>query len=519
MNKLINQPISKSFLLECDHNIPRLAIIESLLNTFHEHEITYCHWKSNEHLEASLTGDTDLDILFDSNQNVKLMMLLVQLGFKNFKSVKQKQYKDIEDFIGLDLATGKVVHLHAHFRLTMGEVYLKGYQLDFEERILSNRVLDESLGIYCIDPNFELILLYFREALKLRHRDWLMMFFKNKVYNSGNTLREYKWLKQKSNEAQVEAILKTIFKDHQPIFNLLLSGFNRKILFKLSILIKKEFRGNKLYAPLTAMLLRWYREVAVIVSKKLSQLVVWPIVSKRVNPRGGITIAVIGADGSGKSTVIANLQDTFEQKLDVYKIYFGRGNGKMSWGRTMLYQTKKLLLPHRKNTPATAGKQPQGNTQQRGLLAGLYRCIEALLVAYEKHRNLKYMHKAKEKGMLVICDRYPQNQIMGYNDGPLLHYWATSHNPIFKAVAKLEAKVYAFAGNHPPDIVFKLVADAKVVEARKPGETPLPLLTAKIAGVKQLTFAKPCKVVTVDAAQPLQQVLFTTKKEIWNLCP
>jgi hypothetical protein len=28
------------------------------------------------------------------------------------------------------------------------------------------------------------------------------------------------------------------------------------------------------------------------------------------------------------------------------------------------------------------------------------------------------MQQAKEKGMLVICDRYPQNQVIGYNDGP-----------------------------------------------------------------------------------------------------
>ena len=34
------------------------------------------HWKSNEHLGASMTGDTDLDILFDNNNKEKLIEIL-----------------------------------------------------------------------------------------------------------------------------------------------------------------------------------------------------------------------------------------------------------------------------------------------------------------------------------------------------------------------------------------------------------------------------------------------------------
>ena len=83
-------------------------------------------------------------------------------------------------------------------------------------------------------------------------------------------------------------------------------------------------------------------------------------------------------------------------------------------------------------------------------------------------------------------------------------------------ISKIESDIYAQADNTPPDVIFKLIAEAKVVEARKPGETLLATLEAKISGFKSLQFKEGCKVITVDATQPLAQVLSTVKKEIWQ---
>jgi hypothetical protein len=47
-----------------DKTVATLIVIDNLLRDFHEHEILYCHWKSNEHLQASMLADTDLDVLF-----------------------------------------------------------------------------------------------------------------------------------------------------------------------------------------------------------------------------------------------------------------------------------------------------------------------------------------------------------------------------------------------------------------------------------------------------------------------
>ena len=41
-----------------------LPLVEETLDILKKSRIEYCHFKSNEHLEAALSGDTDLDILF-----------------------------------------------------------------------------------------------------------------------------------------------------------------------------------------------------------------------------------------------------------------------------------------------------------------------------------------------------------------------------------------------------------------------------------------------------------------------
>ncbi|GEO08176.1 hypothetical protein [Segetibacter aerophilus] len=514
MNQTVNTLNSTTIISSSNLLVHKVPLIHTLITAFHSYEISYCHWKSNEHLDASMKADTDLDILFDEKQKDELEVLLMELGFKKFVSIRQKQYKDIEDFIGLDLHSGKVVHLHLHYKLTLGEPYLKSYQLDLHKKILESRVWDDEFGIYRSDPNTELILLYIREALKMRNRDMVKMYLKNKIYYSENLIREYNWLKRRCSSEDIKTILKGMFTNYLPVFFIVFGNFNRIETLKLSVIIKKEFRKNRQFLPLGALARRWYREICVKSYKKTSKFLNRPIMSHRINPRGGLIVGVVGADGSGKSTVTANLYNTFEKKLDVYKIYFGRGVGRVSLPRKILLGFKKFFVQNPSKKQLEKSAQSVADPR-KGFIANVYKCLEALLVANEKRRNIALMQAARKKGMLVICDRFPQNQVMAYNDGPLLHHLSTSRNIILRAIAKKEASIYALAEANPPDLLFKLIANAEVVEARKPGEHSLETLEKKIAGFKNMEISGKCKVVSIDAARPLEEVLFIAKKEIW----
>lgn len=508
--------MSVSELSVVDRPKKTLYIITQLLDEFQMQGIRYCHWKGNDHIGDSLVGDSDLDILFDEKQKNQLELLLHGLGFKEFNAAWQKRYKDVSDFIGLDIPSGRIIHLHAYFKLTVGKLFLKPYQLNLEERVLNSRIYNEKFAIYCSDPAMELLLLYFSEALSLRHRDIARIYLFNRIQYKGKTLQKYLWLKQKTTDIQIEGILKDFFINYRPISELVSGEFNRMQMKKLAVLLRKEFQHHHLYSSSSAFLLRWYREFTVKALKKISNLLYLPLISQRINPRGGLVIAVIGADGSGKSTITANLQETFRQKLDVYPIYFGRGDGKMSWIRKLLKSAKEVLAPSRSRGKAEKRGVKALSIEKTSFVADVYRCMQALLVAYEKYRNLRLMQEARAKGMLVICDRFPQNQLKGYNDGPLLHGFSTSANPFFRASSKIESRVYTRAEQAPPDVVFKLIADAEVVEARKPGESTREVLERKIEGIKTLSFAAPCEPIRVDAAQPLKQVLTKIKEELWK---
>jgi thymidylate kinase len=266
---------------------------------------------------------------------------------------------------------------------------------------------------------------------------------------------------------------------------------------------------------LKATILRWYREVAVKVNSKLSKVLSRPVVTQRVHPRRGLIVAVIGADGSGKSTVIGNLQATFQKKIDVYNVYMGRGkSGDISWQRKILKGFKK---EYSKIHPGE-NRLVDGDVfmdDRRSLKFKLFKCVEALAVARERRKKLKMMQTAKSKGMLVICDRFPQNQLMGYNDGPALNYLLHSKNVFIRWCARREARTYKLTEDNPPDILFKLVADADVIAARKPSKASLKALNLKIEGIMGLKVSRDCAVVTIDANQPLNEVLILIKRDLW----
>ena len=42
-----------------------MSLVTEVLRRLDDRGVAYCHWKSNDHLAAALSADTDLDILVD----------------------------------------------------------------------------------------------------------------------------------------------------------------------------------------------------------------------------------------------------------------------------------------------------------------------------------------------------------------------------------------------------------------------------------------------------------------------
>jgi thymidylate kinase len=194
-----------------------------------------------------------------------------------------------------------------------------------------------------------------------------------------------------------------------------------------------------------------------------------------MNPRGGLLIALVGADGSGKSSLAKRVVTWLRWKLDARVIYFGSGDGPSSFLRLPFRQVLRLVIAARSDT-----RRPVAPLRDR--VPTPVRALWALVLALEKRRRLMQVWRARNRGLVVVCDRYPQNQIMGFADGPLLDRWQYARSPWLRMLARWEATPYAWAQAHAPDLVLKLRVTPGVAVRRKPEMRPRRSLPARARG-------------------------------------
>src|SRR5687768_18365182 len=101
-------------------NFPVLPLVQELCNVLRTENIDYCHWKSNNMLERSASGDNDLDLLISRSDGSRFTEILFRLGFKQVQAPVDKQMPGVLDYYGYDEQTEKWVHVHAHYHLIMG---------------------------------------------------------------------------------------------------------------------------------------------------------------------------------------------------------------------------------------------------------------------------------------------------------------------------------------------------------------------------------------------------------------
>lgn len=489
-----------------------LKSIENMLQAFEDNNIKYCHWKSNEHLEEALTGNTDLDILFLPEQRRKLDIILNECGLKRFRAMPLMQYNAIEDFIGFDRETAKIWHLHLHYQMTLGEKHLKGYTITpWTNYILDRRVWDEK-GIFRSSCEVELVLLVVRIALKRRLRDL-----------GGNIgkddLIEYNWLIERIDDKILNLVAKEMTDEEtaKMIISLCTGNLKKKSQFsRLQKMLKKSFRPFTGYSKLDSRRMRIRREIFWLfggIKRRLGMNSTKA--NRRISPSGGCVVALLGCDGAGKSTTLVYIKNEFKKKLDVFTIYFGSGDGECS----LLRKPMKVIASKvgGKGLGYLVDKEYSNKGKKKvSFKAKVYssaKIIWAVTLAYEKKKKLKQMTKSRNEGMLVLTDRYPQIEISGYSDGPLLSKYSNC-NGILKKISDWEYKIYKSAYINPPDLVIKLMVPTEVAIHRKPEMTLEEIENKKVA-VMTMNISKHS--VVIDTCKDKVESFSEVMEEIWKI--
>ena len=136
-----------------------------------------------------------------------------------------------------------------------------------------------------------------------------------------------------------------------------------------------------------------------------------PVAKKSHPPLTGV-VAVIGCDGTGKSTLTADLLARLRTVGPIQRRYLGLVSGEMG------DKIKKLPLigPRLEHYLARKARRAQDPRQK---LPGVGTAVVMYLLSLWRVRQFRRLLALSRRGVMVITDRYPQAEIPGFHyDGP-----------------------------------------------------------------------------------------------------
>ena len=454
--------------------------------------LRYAQFKSVGRLDRSFAGETDFDLLVHPSDAERMIALAEAHGFRQRLTNDPRASPEIVDLIAYDADQDAIHHLSVHRRLVFGERGLKNHCFDNVETILAQCEPHETWPVRIVPPPFELLLLCLRVALKTRpSRRWI-----RSLVSQGPGA----WLPELSMAGELDELIARVDPGELRRWTAdLVPGLGPSIAWFVS-----AYRDGRL-GP--SSMLRFRRQVR----RGLRQHQILPSLAARLRrirfrsarssrpirslATSGRIIAVVGADGAGKSTVVRDLHEWLSYKLSSVSLYLGI---------------------------------PKGHPIPRGLrrLASLFarlrlrRLAEAALEwrhvahAYLRHRLVRRAAAVREQGIIVLTDRYPLRAFWSMTepmDGPRLSQASPRRRRERSLYERLPAQ---------PDLVVALAVDLETAAQRKPFTSPTQQqqVASKIDAVRRLA-EQGCEqpVVVLHPHGPYNDVLREAKRAVWAL--
>ena len=496
--------------------IPALA---ALLDELAAEGIRFCLWKSNLHLAEALAGLTDLDLLVQRDQVHRFREIVLRHGAKPIVPPPGGRYPGLEHFLGLDAPTGRQFHLHVHDRLVLGQRYVKNHHLPLESAFLDSvRVLE---GVPVPRPELELAVLAVRALLKYRARDVVKDALGIRSPGIPSEMQaEIRWLIEQTTVAQVRATLRETGE-------IVPAGIVCDLLETVERDPRSGYTLFRLRGRLTRAMRRWERRGRLRARVKYLRFL-WlrrrrfrlrPFDPRMTPANGGRTIALVGADGSGKSTLVEALVGRLGWKLQVRSYYMGsKAPSRVS--QWLYVAFRALRRGHRSASGriGTAVARPIAAARD-GMLA-----LHYLSIGRDRARRYREAEEDARAGRVVIFDRYPLETLSNeplYRllDGPqIADALGDSIGPITSLLARREERIYRRF--RLPDSMVVLQVSPEVSVLRKPDHLPDMLAAKSRATLDVATLAEAngeVDVIRIDADRPLDEVLLDLEARLWDV--
>lgn len=438
--------------------------------------IGICSWKSNSHLSAGLLGDTDIDLLVAPDDEDALKQLLSSHGWLQVGPPPGGRHDGMTHYLGKD-GEGKLFHLHVHDRLVLGQRYAKNYVLPLTSVFLDSSKVEE--GVPRPDPSIELVVLACRALLKYRVRDAIkdVLGIKSPGVPLA-TIEEINWCLDQVDDDRLDEGLRLSERTVPP-------GLIRSFLDIIQSDPRSGLRLWMLKDRLERSLAPYRRRSRMAAAGIYARALLKSRTGLQGDPRlrlkgYGIAMAMVGADGSGKTTISSELASWLGGRLAVSRYYMG--SKQPSRTTTASYIAFRILRRCHREASFL------GDSVARRFLARIRDVLLAghhLSVARDRLRRLKRARKDLNRGYVVIMDRYPlealgSNQRIRMLDGPSIDPEAIG---LVGKLAQHESVLYQ--DFELPEAIMLLEVDPHVAIERKP-DHDFDSLMEKTRGVSEL---------------------------------
>ncbi|HSJ45317.1 MAG TPA: hypothetical protein VK923_11605 [Euzebyales bacterium] len=484
-----------------------LPKIHELIERVNDAGIRYCHWKSNWNLPRTLEGETDLDLLIHRRDAHRFRDVLRDLGFAPAVEAGSQVLPAVEHYHALDEATDRIAHVHAYYRVISGESLAKNYHFPVEEMLLTNtrqegRVVVPSAGA-------ELIVFVLRMLVKHTTPIELGLF----VRGWESFRREVDWLMTPGARDEALSLLPVWLPQvSTPVFIAAYDALRqpaptaRRIV--LGVRVRARLRGLTRHHPTRARL----TEIQKFTTRTAHRL---GGTKKKLAPGGGgLVIAVVGPEASGKSTLLSEIERWLGAYYTVRRIHAGKPPATaLTAVPHLLLPMLRALIPDQRSTRVIAGDQTGGQPDRDRY--PLTFAVRSVMLAHERRDVLSRAFARASNGTIVLCDRYPSSTV-GSSEGAQLAGRPTAHVPVGRWLRALEARIYADIA--APDLVIHLTAPLDVTLARNAARSktePEDYVRWRHSLAENLEFGR-APVHKVDTDRPLDDVIRDAKQAIWD---
>ncbi|HWC73861.1 MAG TPA: hypothetical protein VG454_07975 [Gemmatimonadales bacterium] len=445
--------------------------------------ISYCQWKGHGKRERWESGRGDIDLLVDRASWADFADVVAGLGFKLALPPPGREAAGIVHFFGLDERTGQLIHLHVYQRLVIGSPWRTHYRLPLEDALLQSAT--QATVFKTANPELEVIVLVLRQTLRHAVRDTLR---REPPRWLDGAIAELDRLEDQVSHGAVITALKIYLPEVSvELFDRCRESLLphckpwRRVLAR--VLLTRALSVHASRAPVFAPLERLW-ERARPGSPSGQRLV-----------SGGSVVALLGGDGSGKTTCADALEEWLSSSLATLHVHLGKPRrGILTYVVGALLKIARAL----------------GAKRERLLHLELLRfgCT-----ARDRYRLYARARRFAARGGIAICERYPTREgwaLSGPSEAQGRAVEGTSRAA--ERLRRWERHYYEQITS--PDLVFLLQVDPDTAVARKTDE-PAPYVRARAQLTVDTDWSQSGARI-IDATQPLPQVVAALKSELWR---